>query len=300
MADYRLIENNKDLQLYLDNLNENQTQRIAVDMEGDQGSFRYHYSISLIQCFDGRQPAVIDVLKTGNCPALKEFLTDSRYIKIMFSCTNDLFMAQNVLGYTISPVRDIAIAQKHLGLKINLSDYIGLDKATKDSYQRANWLNRPLKEELIRYAIGDVTGLLDLEDRFMDELKEKNSLDKYLKESDRLKTLNYQVNQLEQYRNKFPGFRRLNKEQKAAARILWIFREFLGEYYDLPVGHLINKDSLRQCLSLKEDVLDLLDLQLNQRRGQGKKIPRNIIERIYRKALQTADGSFVQTVKPSE
>ena len=128
----RIISSDNELSVYFSALKEHGINRVAIDLEGDQGSINYKYSISIIQCFDGDEAVIIDVLKTGNSPALKDLLTCKDIVKVMFSAENDLYMTQNVLGYSISPIRDIAIAQKLLGMKINLANQIGIIKEIKN------------------------------------------------------------------------------------------------------------------------------------------------------------------------
>jgi len=288
MLSIQIIEKEKDLDAYYNSLLDNNINRIALDMEGDQGSVKYHYSISIIQCFDGTRPAIIDVKQIGAIPLLKEFLTCEKFIKIMFSCRNDLFMTQNVLGYSIFPIRDIAVAQKLLGLKENISDYIGIDRDKKDLFQRANWLKRPLKKDLLEYAANDVTGLLDIEKEFSEKLRSKGLFDEYIKICSGLTKRDYRVNQLEQYKNKFPGFKKLNKNEKEMAKIVWIYRELFGEYFNCPSGYIFSKNVMIDIIKGDGDLFEKLKLEINRKRGSRKKIDDSTINKIFKKAIAKA------------
>jgi len=284
MSEIRIIATENDIAFYLENLRREGIKQIALDLEGDQGSVKYKYSISIFQCFDGTTPVIIDVLKTSKSQSLKEFLTDPVITKVMFSSENDLFMTQNVLGYSIRPIRDIAIAQKLLGIKINLADYIGIDKKIKDSYQRANWLRRPIRKDLLEYAVNDVLYLLDINEKFEKELKEKNLYEKYLEESSKVSDKNFIVDQFHQYKEKFPGFKRLSKEKKELGKTIWIFRELLGEYFNCPSGYIFSKKSMNEIISEKENILVKLDYELNRNRKGKNKIDIEFIKKFYRKA----------------
>ena len=284
MSDIKIISTGSGIASYLENLRREKIKKIALDLEGDQGSVKYKYSISIFQCFDGTTPVIIDVLKTAGSPALKDFLTSPDIIKVMFSSENDLFMTQNVLGYSIKAIRDIAIAQKLLGIKINLSEYIGIDKQMKDSYQRANWLRRPIRDDLLEYAVNDVLSLLEINDKFEKELKEKNLYDKYLEYSSRVSEKNFIVDQFHQYKEKFPGFKRLSKEKKELGKTIWIFRELLGEYFNCPSGYVFSKKSMNEIINEKDSILIKLEEELNRNRGGKKKIDMEFIKKFYKKA----------------
>lgn len=288
MLPIQIIETEKDLSDYYNLLLKNDITRIALDMEGDQGSVKYHYSISIVQSFDGENTAIIDVKKIGNKPALKEFLTCSKIIKVMFSCRNDLFMTQNVLGYSIDPIRDIAVAQKILGLKENISDYIGIDRDKKDIFQRTNWLKRPLSKDLLEYAVNDVIQLLEIEDNFTSTLKGKGLYEEYIRICSSLGNRDYKVNQLEQYKNKFPGYKRLNRDEKELAKIVWIFRELFGEYYNCPSGYIFSKKAMIDMIKDKGNLDQRLKDEVNKKRRSRKKLDDTTIENFYNKAKSKA------------
>jgi ribonuclease D len=284
MSEIKIISTGKDIAAYLENLRSRNITKIALDLEGDQGSINYNYSISIFQCYDGFTPVVIDVLKTASSKELKEFLTSRDIIKVMFSSENDLFMTQNVLGYSIETIRDIAIAQKLLGMKINLSDYIGIEKNIKDSYQRANWLRRPIKTDLLEYAVNDVLYLLEINNKMEVELIEKNLFDKYIESSARVSEKNFIVNQFKQYTEKFPGYKRLTREKKELGRTIWIFRELVGEYFNCPSGYVFSKKTMNDIISDKDNILIKLEQELNRNRGGKKKIDMEFIKNFYQKA----------------
>jgi len=284
MSEIKIISSEKDIYLYLEKLRREKITKIALDLEGDQGSINYKYSISILQCYDGITPVVIDVLKTSKSQALRDFLTSPDIIKVMFSSENDLFMTQNVLGLSIKPIRDIAIAQKLLGLKINLAEYIGIEKTLKDSYQRANWLRRPIRDDLLEYAVNDVLYLLEINEKFEKELITKNLYNKYLDESLRVSEKNFIVDQYTLYKEKFPGFKKLTKEKKDLAGNIWIFRELLGEYFNCPSGYVFSKKSMNDIINEKENILVKLEKELNRNRGRKKKIDMEFVKKFYLKA----------------
>ena len=289
MTEIKIISTEEEIESYLENIRMRGIKKIALDLEGDQGIINYKYSISIFQCYDGITPVVIDALKTADTKALRDFLTADDITKVMFSSENDLFMTQNVLGYSISPIMDIAIAQKLLGLKVNLSEYIGIERKVKDSFQKANWLKRPIRDELLHYAVNDVLHLLDINEKFENDLKEKRLFDEYIKGSAAVSKKNFIVNQYEHYKKKFPGYKRLSKEKRKLGKIVWIFRELLGEYFNCPTGYIFSRKSMNDIINEKESILIKLEDELNRNRGDKKKIDMAFIKKFYKEAERRAE-----------
>ncbi|HCM24970.1 MAG: hypothetical protein A2Z99_02420 [Treponema sp. GWB1_62_6] len=286
MDNIRIVSSPRALRAYTADLRARGIGAIALDLEADQGSYRYRYSISIFQCFDGRDAVVIDVLALGSeLDDLIELLEAPDIAKVMFSAKNDLFISQNVLDCGISPIFDIAVAQKMLGLRVNLSDHLGIDKTKKDGFQRANWLLRPISRELLAYAAGDVALLLGLEADLRARLTERRLLDRYLETCAALPGTDYRIDQYRQYENKFPGWERLGPGQRELARLIWIFRELVGEHYDCPVGYIISTKVLPELLGSSPDGLaERLEDALNLGRRAEKRIGGAFVRETLEKA----------------
>lgn len=283
----KIITTEPQLKEYLDSLRKNGTRRLALDMEGDQGMFHYRYSVSILQCFDGAEGVIIDVLKMGGNgnDTLRELLTCQDIIKVMFSCGNDVFMSQNVLDCTISPINDISIAQKLLEMPINLTNYLNIDKDLKDSFQRANWLLRPIKPALLEYAINDVLKLLEIEDELTAQLEGKGLYDTYISQSRAASEKRYIVNPHKLFQTKFPGYIRLPFEKKRMAAALWIFRELLGERFDCPTGYILPKKALAAILDSNRELVSALEHEINRGRKPQKRMDIALIRDLFNKAM---------------
>ncbi|HOP62112.1 MAG TPA: hypothetical protein PK358_02585 [Spirochaetota bacterium] len=278
----------KELSDYLVNLRGKGIKRLAVDLEGDQGSINYKYSISIIQCFDGTEPVIIDVLEAGNVQPLHELLTCEDITKVMFSSENDIYMTQNVLNCTIRPLRDIAVAQKLLGMKVNITEYIGVEKEKKNLFQRANWLKRPIRNELLEYAVNDVVKLLEIESGLEESLRENGLLERYDQINSGISSKNFRVDQYLVYKKKFPGYKRLSNEKKEMSRVLWIFREMLAEHYNCPVSYLLKKQAMADIVRRGGDMLISLTEELN--RSRRRKIDPGLIIDYYEKAKNYSEN----------
>jgi ribonuclease D len=284
---YAIITTEERLKEYLAGLRQKNINKIALDMEGDQGMFHYNYAISILQCFDGEEAVIIDVLKMGRNDTLLEFLTCEDIIKVMFSCGNDVYMAQNVLKCTITPINDIAIAQKFLEMPINLTSYLNINKEEKDGFQRANWLLRPIKPALLEYAVNDVLKLLEIENNLAGRLIERGLYENYISASRAASKKEYAVNPYALYLTKFPGYSRMPFEKKKMAAGLWIFRELLGQKFDCPVGYLMSRKTLASIINSDAEIVSAIDKEINRERKQNKRLPAAMIRELFEQAMQS-------------
>jgi len=295
MAQDTIITEEPQLKEYVNDLRTRGVKKLALDMEGDQGMFHYKYAVSILQCFDGENAAVIDVLKMGSNDTLREFLTCQDIIKVMFACGNDIFMSQTVIGCTITPINDISVAQKLLGQPINLANYLNIEKEEKDAFQRANWLLRPIKPALLEYAINDVLKLLEIENNMVEQLVEKGLYEEYIRVSRAASDKKHISNPHLLFETKFPGYARMPFEKKRRAAALWIFRELLGERFDCPVGYLLPKKLLCQVLYSDKDLPHAIETELNRHRKPQKKLGLELIKEL----LDTASRSPHIPSKPA-
>jgi ribonuclease D len=265
-TDFIYIRTEAELIGYLGHLRYNGISKIALDLEGDQGSIHYEYAISIFQVFDGLKPAIIDVLVMDKVDVLKEFLESEEFTKVMFACSNDQFMAQNVLDCTIRGIRDIAVAQKLLNQPINIAEYIGIDKKDKDHNQRANWIRRPISDDLLEYAINDVLDLMRVEEQLCEELEAKNFMTGYLRGCADLSKQNFRANPLHLYSRRIGSYKYMKPDKKELLRTVWIVRELIGKRLDKPVGHLFSKKVMpfwiRKRINIPEEIQHLVNKKL--------------------------------------
>jgi len=287
--DCKIITTEEQFKIYFDSLRSRGIRKVALDMEGDQGMFHYRYSVSILQCFDGEEGVIIDVIQMGGSgtDTLREFLTCQDIVKVMFSCGNDVFMSQNVLGCTITPINDISIAQKLLNMPINLTNYLNIDKVLKDSFQRANWLLRPIKPALLEYAINDVLKLLDIEDDLSAQLAEKGLYDDYISQTRVVSDKTHITDPHLLFKTKFPGYSRLTFDKKKLAAGLWIFRELLGEKFDCPTGYILPKKALAAVLGSNRELVSALESEINRGRKPQKRMNMALIRELFDKAMQS-------------
>lgn len=277
---------------FIHRLSDKGISRIALDFEGDQGTVHYHNRISIVQIFDGEKAFIIDVLALETADSLRDFLRSTTIQKVMFASTNDQYMCQNVLDCTLMNIRDIAVAQKLLNEPINIANHIGIDKQEKDQLQRANWIRRPLTDELVEYAINDVLDLLKIEDVYVSQLEANNLLKVYEAGCADLSKQDYRMDPLYVYSRRIGSYKHMNAKRKLALRTIWIFRELVGEFIDKPVGHLFSKKLMpfwvRKGLDPREEIMQMV----NKRLRKERQVSESDINRLWHEAEELAENAM--------
>jgi ribonuclease D len=151
--------------------------RIAFDLEAN-GFFSYPEHICLIQVgFDG-MAFLIDPLSIDDMAPLGRILGDPKIEKILHSADYDVRSLDRDWGFKIDGLFDTSIAaafagMDRLGLGTVAMEVLGVELPKSKRLQRANWGLRPLTEEAINYAAGDVLHLMALRDSLGKRLTEK-------------------------------------------------------------------------------------------------------------------------------
>lgn len=148
------------------------SRRICIDLEADS---YHHYGekISLLQVGDGKNIFVIDPFEV-DLACMVPFLEDASVEKVFHDVDYDGRMLLTALGVKPVPIFDTMIAARILGKeRVGLADLLDeyfrvtLDKGLR----KADWSQRPLSEEMLKYAALDVAYLLDLRDRMAQDIE---------------------------------------------------------------------------------------------------------------------------------
>lgn len=234
MADYRLIQTDRELSRLLERLRQDDPQAVAVDLESEHNLHSYGIHVALVQLFDGREAHLIDALAVQDRGLLRALLEDSPWLKVMFDASGDLATLGTSLQMSIRPVFDLAVAARLLGKAGSLGSLLDPAQARgKSRFQRANWLRRPLPPEQLAYAAGDVLPLLGLADRLLAELVERGLLFRFLSANARVQEKSRARDPYLGYQ-RLPAYGRLPAEHKRLLAALWRARERYAERHDLP------------------------------------------------------------------
>ncbi len=150
---------------------------IAVDMEAN-GLYAYQEQVCLIQFSTTEKDFLVDPLalgKEGIAP-LGVIFSAPAIEKVFHAAEYDLIMLQRDFDFSLTNLFDTMVAArilgwKRVGLGNILEEQFGVELEKK--YQRANWGQRPLPDEMLAYAQLDTHYLIDLRNRIKAELQQK-------------------------------------------------------------------------------------------------------------------------------
>ena len=134
---------------------------IAVDLEADS-MHCYREKVCLLQFTTSVRTVLIDPLSGADLSVLKPVLANAAVRKLFHAADYDIRCLARDFGFEVRGLFDTMIACQFLGEeKVGLADVLGkyfgveLDK----QFQRADWAQRPLSGEMIRYAAEDTRHL---------------------------------------------------------------------------------------------------------------------------------------------
>ncbi|HUH08598.1 MAG TPA: HRDC domain-containing protein [Egibacteraceae bacterium] len=204
---------------------------VGVDVERADWD-RYFRAPALIQIGAGGTVALADPLAISDLSPLRDFLS-SRTV-VLHAMENDIGPMAAV-GVTLRAVEDTAIAAAMLGLPTGLeallSAVLGVELAgDKQAMQRAAWEARPLSQEMLAYAAGDVADLPELWDVLAQQLDETGRAAWYRQEMEAM--LAQPPAEQRRAWTRVRGGGRLDPLARARLRALWEARESLARSTD--------------------------------------------------------------------
>lgn len=260
---------------------------IAIDTESDQ-FHAYRPSICLVQVAINGDIALIDslALDDDELQPLQDMLADPQRLKIMHAADNDLLGMERDFGFHVEHLFDTRVAAHFLSLPFQalgkcLQEFYGVKVSKK--YQRLDWASRPLPEGALRYASLDVYYLVDLHQRFSQELQELGWLEAVEQESEALTKRRYKEKPFvpEQYL-KIKGARTLSNAQQAVLHNLYVWRHSVCLEENL-AAFLLLADAIlleiaRHRPKTPQDLARIKGLKPRQQRRYGREILQNVRE----------------------
>ncbi len=147
---------------------------IAVDLEADS-MHNYQEKVCLIQVSTTERTVLIDPLAATDLSPLRPVLADPAIRKIFHAADYDLRSLKRDFDIEINGLFDTMICaqllgEPRLGLADLLRKYFGVELDKR--FQKADWSQRPLPAEMVRYAAADTSHLHRLVDILEPRLKE--------------------------------------------------------------------------------------------------------------------------------
>jgi ribonuclease D len=219
---------------------------LGVDLEADS-MYHFREKVCLVQVAAPGSAVVIDPLQGADLTLLAPVLADPGIRKVMHGADYDIRSLFRDFRIEIHNLFDTEMAARFLGLKESgleavLRSHFGVDLDKR--FQRKDWSQRPLSEEMIAYAAADVHHLIPLAERLRSALQAKGRLS-WVEEECALLT---RVRPPEENNGPlFMGFKgagRLQPRNLAALENLLQFRRRVAEEKDRPLFKVLGNNVL--------------------------------------------------------
>jgi len=249
--DYISIDNSEELRAYLKKFSEKGHHVIALDIEAESNLHAYGERLCLVQIFDGIHGIIIDPLNIDN-DSIKLIFEDTNILKVMYDAGSDLSLLKNTYDIEIKSILDLRPAAEILeyekkDLHSVIAFELGIFLEEKRKYQKHNWINRPVAEQAITYALNDVMYLLALKDVILAKLYARKMLEPFLLKNLQIQNKDYTRGPEDKYK-KISGYSRLRDEDKTVFRKVFDIRDKYARLCDLPAHNVIRKTDLIQIV----------------------------------------------------
>jgi ribonuclease D len=237
-----------------------QVPTIGVDLEADS-MFHFQEKVCLIQLATAKRNVIIDTIAVRDLAALKPVFRNPDIRKVFHGADYDVRSLYRDFDIRIHTLFDTQLACRFLGIRETgleavLKNIFGVTVDKK--YQRKDWSRRPLPEDMLAYAAGDVRYLVPLALKLEAELEAKG----------RLSWVSEECRVLSKVRPATPEERPLYLNCKGAGRLdprglavlenLLKLRRRLARDRDRPLFKVFNTTSLLTLAEAKPVTLEAL------------------------------------------
>jgi ribonuclease D len=210
---------------------------IAVDLEADS-MYHFREKVCLLQVAADGRSMVIDPLAVADLSALAPLFARADIRKIFHGADYDVRSLYRDFGIVIDNLFDTQIAATFLGfaetgLDGMLRQCFGIQLDKK--FQKKNWSQRPLPEEMVTYAARDVIYLEPLAERLRAELEAKGRLAWVEEECDLLRRVRPPEPDDSPLFLRFKGAGRLDRRSLAVLEALLQLRAAIAARKDRPL-----------------------------------------------------------------
>jgi ribonuclease D len=178
------IKSDKELKTYINQLETEGIEIVAMDFEAEYNLHEYGEKLCLIQIYDGKRFVIIDPV-TISAEGLKQILENQRVTKIFYDAGTDKTLVHKQYGISLNSILDLMDPVKLLnfqkkGLDSILDEMLSIKVVKKKKFQMHNWTIRPIQDDAIEYALSDVEHLFSLKDALLKKIIEENLYEKLL------------------------------------------------------------------------------------------------------------------------
>jgi len=254
----------------------------------------YYPKLCLVQVATPDTVACIDTLALAELAPLLDVIFDTSVTKVMHAARQDMEIFYHLRGEPPSPVFDTQVAALLLGY----SDQIGyaslvrevLGVALDKLHTRADWSERPLSPEQLKYAADDVVYLVQVYQSMTRRLAELGRLDWLAEDFVQLSNPDLYSAHPEAAWLRVKGVNRLKGAALAVLQALAGWREALAQEKDRPRGWLLRDDVMVDIARHKPATLAAL--------GKIRGVSKGLLNRDGRRLLDLIAAAVQQPPAP--
>ncbi len=257
--------------------------RLALDTESNS-LYAYKEQVCLIQISIPGRDFLLDAIHLKDLSPLGNIMRDENVEKVFHGAEYDIICLKRDFNFKIRNLFDTRVALRTLGQKrTGLGDVLEEEFGVKlnKKWQRANWGQRPLPPELLDYARLDTHFLLDLRDRLVKKLKERNRWQEAKEECERISL--FEPNDNGFHPNKFwkiSNAKQLQPGQAAILKELFLFRDEQARHLNRPPFKVIpDKTLLAIALTNPQNAEELIELP-GMTRGQIRRYGQGLLNAV--------------------
>jgi len=278
--------------------------RIAVDTEADS---MHHYpeKVCLVQIATEEQAYLVDPLAIHDLSPLAPVLANPNIQKLLHGSDYDVRGMNRDYGMVFKNLFDTHLAARVLGLERLglaglLEDVLEIEIPKDKRIQRADWSKRPLDEDALSYAVGDVVHLFALQDALEEKLKELGRTDWSAEECERQAEVRYTPTDPVAAVFAMKESKGMNGTALSVFSALYDFRDLQARRLDRPPAYILSAAAMAAiAVTPGASLKKMPGLSVGTARRFGRDIQLAIRKGIDAPPLQRPAPQFPPRARPS-
>lgn len=286
---------------------------IALDTEFVRTS-TFFPKAGLVQVADAHDCYLIDPLTITDWTSLAALLDDQNVVKVFHACSEDFEVCHCLTGTIPSPVADT-----QLGAALaSLGGVMGFQRLVKavlgveidKGETRSDWLQRPLRDNQVVYAVADVFYLYQCYQILLDKLSSLGRLEWWQEDCNRLMEAGRISDDYSQQYRKVKLAWKLRPQEQYVLQQLAIWREKTARIWNVPRSQVVADNVLWNMARYQPEHLGDLaraGMKLHVRQKVGDEVlaliaesmtaPENIWPATLNKPLSVEAGVYLKELK---
>ena len=269
---------------------------IAVDTEFvRQKTYRAILCLIQIASPNGLSACIDPLSEELDLGPLLKIMKDKKIIKVFHSARQDLEIFYELMKNLPKPLFDTQVAAMVCGLGENVSyhnivhHYLNLD--LDKSSRATDWRARPLTEKQLDYAVADVTHLVKVYEKIIQELKQKNRNNWVDDEMNALLNTDlYAANPMDMWKRLKPASTK--PEYLAVLQALCAWREKKAVKINRPRPHILRDEVILDLAALSPTSLKDFDHLRSKKEFPPKHEYALEVIKVIKKALALPEGKM--------